>query len=889
MSEQLKQIWPEWEIEKQIGRGAYGVVYQAVRKEFDFVSRSAIKVISIPSDASELESLELEGLDSEASRTYLREVVKDFISEVRVMESLKATSNVVSIEDYRAVEKTDALGWDIYIRMELLTPFTSYFRDRVITEEEVIRLGTDICGALEICEKRKIIHRDIKPENIFVNDFGTFKLGDFGIARKLENMTGGFSQKGTVNYMAPEVVRGTEYDARVDIYSLGIVLYRLLNKNRLPFLETEKQLLSPLERKNAIDRRMRGEALPPPCDASPAMAELILKACAFDPEQRFATAEEMKAALLGVSEAKKQPDPVVIPDQPEDTVPAAAPETMEQDDDEDGTVQIRQVSPEAAALREPAIPVPVAVPEAMEPQDEDGTVQIRQVSPEAAALKTVFRAPEIPERTVEVRRVKAEEPYPAEAAESVPETPAHTEEKDEPAGKKKWFIPLLALLLAICIAGGSVLAWGLQTAYIVLDPSVYDKVYYVGDEVSDKDFFLYRVNNFGQHIRVKDGFVCDPSVLTAAGPESVWVSYKENAAIFEVNVIEPGSVSVPSDTVEVVDDVYDSGTWGSNLTWEVKDGVLTFSGKGKMMDNSSANIYIREDLPWYQYRKFIKSVCIESGITSIGAGTLGGLIKAESITIADTVETVGSGAFDSMRSLTSLHIPAGVKEFSEIAIQNCRDLAEVTVDGNNKYYKSMDGVLYTKDGSVLIHYPAQKTDKTFTIPSSVIWIEWCGFDFNDHLTELNIGENVQVFADSIGLFSKLEKITVASGNQYFTSRDGVLFSKDMKKLLTYPVGKTDTAYSIPDGVETIDSYAFANGLYLETVVISDTVNSIKLRAFYHNSGMKSITVPKSVTYIGYSAFEGLGNDATIYMEGRTAPEYWEDWDEGCEAKIVWNP
>lgn len=297
----LNQIWPEWQIEgKPLGKGSFGVVYKAVRRDHNVESYAAIKVISIPSDASEVDSLRSEGLDMNATRTYLQGIVDDFVSEIQLMESLKGIQNIVSVEDYKVVEKTDEIGWDIYIRMELLTPFNAYICDKKLTEKEVIKLGCDICTALEICSKRNIIHRDIKPENIFINDFGHFKLGDFGIARKLENMTGGLSQKGTYNYMAPEVANSSDYDARVDTYSLGIVLYRLLNGNRLPFLDTEKQLLNPNERKNAVDRRLRGEELPAPCDASEKMANLILRACAFNPEGRFASAAEMHEALKAV-------------------------------------------------------------------------------------------------------------------------------------------------------------------------------------------------------------------------------------------------------------------------------------------------------------------------------------------------------------------------------------------------------------------------------------------------------------------------------------------------------------------------------------------------------------------------------------------------------------
>ena len=301
--EVLKKIWPEWEIEgKPLGKGSFGVVYKAVRRDHGVESYAAIKVISIPSDSSEVDSLRSEGLDMNATRTYLQGIVDDFVSEIQLMESLKGVQNIVSVEDYKVVEKTDEIGWDIYIRMELLTTFNTYICDKKLSEQEVIKLGCDICTALEICAQRDIIHRDIKPENIFINDFGYFKLGDFGIARKMENMTGGLSQKGTFNYMAPEVATSSKYDARVDMYSLGIVLYRLLNGNRLPFLDTEKQLLNPTERRNAVERRIQGEELPAPCDASPAMADLILRACAYNPDMRFASATEMKEALMSVAE-----------------------------------------------------------------------------------------------------------------------------------------------------------------------------------------------------------------------------------------------------------------------------------------------------------------------------------------------------------------------------------------------------------------------------------------------------------------------------------------------------------------------------------------------------------------------------------------------------------
>ena len=297
MSYEIEKIWPEWKVESQIGKGAFGSVYKAVRTDHGLTSTAAIKVLHIPQDESEVTSLRSEGLDLNGTRTYLQGIVDDFVGEIKLMESLKGVQNIVSVEDYQVVERREELGWDIYIRMELLTPFDVWICSHPMTEKDVIRLGIDLCTALELCEKRNIIHRDIKPANIFVNDFGFFKLGDFGIARKLEATSGNLSKKGTYNYMAPEVANGSAYDSRVDIYSLGIVLYRLLNHNRLPFLNSEQQLMDPNARREAMERRLKGEALPPPKEASPAVANLILCACAYDPEKRFRTASAMKAEL----------------------------------------------------------------------------------------------------------------------------------------------------------------------------------------------------------------------------------------------------------------------------------------------------------------------------------------------------------------------------------------------------------------------------------------------------------------------------------------------------------------------------------------------------------------------------------------------------------------
>lgn len=305
-SQILATLWPEWQLEQELGKGSYGVVYQAVRSDSSFRSFSAIKVVSIPSHSGEISSLRADGLDDAGIRTFFQGLAHDFVKEIQVMELLKGMQNVVGVEDYKVVEQKNEIGFHIFIRMELLTSFERYLEQNPITQQMVITLGKDICSALEWCHKERVIHRDIKPENLFVSHFGNFKLGDFGIARTLENATAGLSQKGTYNYMAPEVTNSNHYDHRVDIYSLGLVLHRLLN-DRLPPFVTEENRMNAQARMTALERRLQGEDLPPPMYATPQLSQVILKACAFSPDQRYASASEMKAALEQVERGELQP------------------------------------------------------------------------------------------------------------------------------------------------------------------------------------------------------------------------------------------------------------------------------------------------------------------------------------------------------------------------------------------------------------------------------------------------------------------------------------------------------------------------------------------------------------------------------------------------------
>ena len=286
-------VWPEWELIEKIGEGSFGKVYKAKRTERGRSFYSAIKIISIPASKGELDSVRSEMNNEQSTREYFRNLVEDCIQEIYTMEHFCGNSHVVSFEDFKVVEYLDEIGWDISIRMEYLTSFMDYCTGKELTEKEVIKLGCDLAMALIYCRKLNIIHRDVKPENIFVSRFGDFKLGDFGIAREQAHTMSNMSKKGTYSYMAPEIYKGEKYDSSIDIYSLGIVLYKLMNQNRLPFLSLDKQLITYRDKETALARRMAGEKMPAPVNASAAFSHIILKACAYESGKRYRKPEDM--------------------------------------------------------------------------------------------------------------------------------------------------------------------------------------------------------------------------------------------------------------------------------------------------------------------------------------------------------------------------------------------------------------------------------------------------------------------------------------------------------------------------------------------------------------------------------------------------------------------
>jgi hypothetical protein len=214
------------------------------------------------------------------------------IHEVELMRKMKTCKHIVSIEEFcwQRFENEEYL----LIRMPLLTSLRMLCDETDIPEKEVVRLGIEICEALECCHKSRVAHRDIKPENIFISEERVYQLGDFGISRILRD-NNECSQTAmneyTPMFAAPEILRAQKADYMLsDMYSLGLVLYKLLNNNILPF--------GPCGQDELLQKRQSEKEIPPLSNIGEALQSIVWKTLQYEPEKRYQTAEEMKKDLI---------------------------------------------------------------------------------------------------------------------------------------------------------------------------------------------------------------------------------------------------------------------------------------------------------------------------------------------------------------------------------------------------------------------------------------------------------------------------------------------------------------------------------------------------------------------------------------------------------------
>ncbi len=265
----------KYEIRREIGRGAMGVVYEA----YDPLIKRMVALKTIRPD-------QLAGEDSAA-------MIARFRREAQAAGRLNHP-NIVSIYDFGEEAGTWYIAMEFVEGRELKACFEANERFRI---NDIVRIMTQILGALDYSHRQGVIHRDIKPANIFLLSDGSVKVADFGIAHiEASNLTQVGTVLGTPSYMSPEQILGLPVDGRSDLFSAGVILYQFLTGER-PFTGSST---------TTMQKVLKEEPLPPSSlniQVLPVMDAVVRKALAKQADQRYPTANEFAEAIRAAAPA----------------------------------------------------------------------------------------------------------------------------------------------------------------------------------------------------------------------------------------------------------------------------------------------------------------------------------------------------------------------------------------------------------------------------------------------------------------------------------------------------------------------------------------------------------------------------------------------------------
>ena len=269
----------KYEIRRELGRGAMGVVYEG----YDPAIKRVVALKTIRAD-------QLSGEQSDA-------VIARFRREAQAAGRLNHP-NIVSIYDFGEDGGTWYIAMELVQGRELKACFDADERFRL---GDAVRIMGQILAALDYSHKQGVIHRDIKPANIFLLDDGSVKVGDFGIAHvESSSLTQVGTVLGTPSYMSPEQIMGLPVDGRSDLFSAGVILYQFLTGER-PFAGSAATTMQKVLKEDPLPPSTLNVQLPPALDA------VVRKALAKRADERYQTAQEFAAALRGAAPSAAVP------------------------------------------------------------------------------------------------------------------------------------------------------------------------------------------------------------------------------------------------------------------------------------------------------------------------------------------------------------------------------------------------------------------------------------------------------------------------------------------------------------------------------------------------------------------------------------------------------
>ena len=255
----------------------------AMRKNSD--DKYIVKIISVPASQTKLDALLLTGAypDKNAALAYFKDMADGIADEKKILDNLAQLEGFVSFEDCQIVPMEDETGYDVYLLSEYRLTLERQNAKQPMTQLAAVNLGLDMCAAMSACRRSGYMFVDLKPSNIFVVGDKEYKVGDLGFVRLNSLKYESLPDKYRSCYTAPELEDPFAYlNDTMDIYSLGLILYQVFNDGKLPFSGDQTQ----------------SEELCAPAYADEEMAQIILKACASVPENRWQDPVQMGQAIV---------------------------------------------------------------------------------------------------------------------------------------------------------------------------------------------------------------------------------------------------------------------------------------------------------------------------------------------------------------------------------------------------------------------------------------------------------------------------------------------------------------------------------------------------------------------------------------------------------------
>lgn len=298
MSNSLNPVFGEWYVGRQLGNGTDGKAFTIYKEKYDGSRETSVmKILRLGENRNERKTFNLDGAREDELQEGFDKIIAKIIKNIETVKKADNGKFFIKYEDLELRNASDGKGRLVLIKLEEGKSLAEVLKGFSFTLEETYRLGINICQALQKCRSFGYIYPNLKPENILFDREGRCKIGDFGSFSCLEPAKTSISYKRTQYYMAPEFIKTGNINCTCDTYSLGLILYMLTNRGRLPFTEPYPQNETINSLNESAIRRQKGEELPKPVLASESLWRIIRKACAFKPNDRYFTPEQMLSDL----------------------------------------------------------------------------------------------------------------------------------------------------------------------------------------------------------------------------------------------------------------------------------------------------------------------------------------------------------------------------------------------------------------------------------------------------------------------------------------------------------------------------------------------------------------------------------------------------------------